>query len=197
MGRGQKMKYLKIATLLGLCGMALMLVVPNANAQRWSVGIGVGPAYPAYYPAYGPPVCSYGYFDYSPYDCAPYGYWGPQYFSSGIFIGAGPWYRSSFGPRERFYGRGVVRGGFDGGRNFQAAETSRAAARSRAEITSAATSRVGTPSVAAVMFAAEVVSKAADAASRAARGGGSVRGGGGSQGGNRGGSGGNRGGGRR
>ena len=24
------------------------------------------------------PGCPYGYFDYAPYDCAPYGYYGPD-----------------------------------------------------------------------------------------------------------------------
>ncbi len=55
-----------------------------------SVGIGVG----------GPPVCPYGYFDYAPYDCAPYGYYGPDWFTGGVFLGAGPWFH---GPRG-FYG---------------------------------------------------------------------------------------------
>jgi hypothetical protein len=36
-----------------------------------------------------------------PYNCAPDGYYGPEWFSGGVFIGAGPWYR---GP-EYFYGR--------------------------------------------------------------------------------------------
>jgi len=31
------------------------------------VSINIGPA----------PVCPYGYFDYAPYDCAPYGFYGP------------------------------------------------------------------------------------------------------------------------
>ena len=48
----------------------------------------------------GAPVCPYGYFDYAPYDCAPYGYYGPDWFNGGIFIGAGPWFH---GPRG-FYG---------------------------------------------------------------------------------------------
>jgi hypothetical protein len=39
-----------------------------------------------------PPVCPYGYFDYAPYNCAPYGYYGPDWFVGGIFIGAGPWF---------------------------------------------------------------------------------------------------------
>ncbi len=47
-----------------------------------------------------PPGCPYGYFDYAPYDCAPYGYYGPDWFTGGVFIGAGPWFH---GPRG-FYG---------------------------------------------------------------------------------------------
>jgi hypothetical protein len=37
------------------------------------------------------PVCSYGYYDYSPYACAPVGFWGPEYFYKGRFRGSGPW----------------------------------------------------------------------------------------------------------
>ena len=47
-----------------------------------------------------PPVCPYGYFDYAPYDCAPYGYYGPDWFVGGLFIGAGPWFHGPHG----FYG---------------------------------------------------------------------------------------------
>jgi hypothetical protein len=47
-----------------------------------------------------PPVCPYGYFDYAPYSCAPYGYYGSEWFRGGVFIGAGPWFH---GPRN-FYG---------------------------------------------------------------------------------------------
>jgi hypothetical protein len=47
-----------------------------------------------------PPVCPYGYFDYAPYPCAPYGYYGPDWFAGGIFIGAGPWFHGHHG----FYG---------------------------------------------------------------------------------------------
>jgi hypothetical protein len=46
------------------------------------------------------PVCPYGYFDYPPYDCAPYGYYGPDWFVGGVFIGAGPWFHGPHG----FYG---------------------------------------------------------------------------------------------
>lgn len=54
------------------------------------IGISVGLA----------PECPYGYFDYAPYSCSPYGYYGPDWFSSGVFIGAGPWFHGSHG----FYG---------------------------------------------------------------------------------------------
>lgn len=46
------------------------------------------------------PVCPYGYYDYAPYSCAPYGYYGKEWFSGGIFIGAGPWFHGPHG----FYG---------------------------------------------------------------------------------------------
>ncbi len=99
------MKYLKIVALVGICLFSVSL----AHAQRLSVGIGVGPVYAG--PAYvGPaPVCEYGYYDYYPYACAPYGFYGPEWFSGGVFIGAGPWYRGYYGGRG-FYGGRWVRG---------------------------------------------------------------------------------------
>lgn len=77
------MRYLKYLALLAI------LAVPAiyANAQV-AIGVQIGPDY-GYYNA--PPVCDYGYYPYYPFACAPYGYWGPQWFVSGIFIGAGPW----------------------------------------------------------------------------------------------------------
>ena len=60
-----------------------------AGAQV-SINVQIGPA----------PVCPYGYFNYAPYSCAPLGYYGPQWFTGGIFVGAGPWFA---GP-ERFHG---------------------------------------------------------------------------------------------
>ena len=105
------MKYLRFVALLGIC----LFFASFANAQRVFVGVGVGPGYyygPAYYGP--PPVCAYGYYDYYPYACAPYGYYGPQWFAGGVFIGAGPWFhgfhrRSFYGPRGfegRFHGGG-------------------------------------------------------------------------------------------
>jgi len=89
------MRYLKYA---GLLGILLFAAAGSAHAQV-RIGIGVGPVY------VGPePVCAYGYYPYYPYACAPYGYWGPSYFASGVFIGAGPWYHAHWGPR--YYGPG-------------------------------------------------------------------------------------------
>jgi hypothetical protein len=46
------------------------------------------------------PVCPYGYYEEPPYDCAPDGYYGPEWFTGGVFIGAGPWYHG----HENFHG---------------------------------------------------------------------------------------------
>ncbi len=67
--------------------VAVASAAPLAPAQ---IGISIGAA----------PVCPYGYFDYAPYNCAPYGYYGPDWFTGGIFIGAGPWFHGHPG----FYG---------------------------------------------------------------------------------------------
>ena len=103
------MKYLRYVALLAL------LTLPLAYSQaavvvgaRVGVGIGVG----GYVD--GPPVCAYGYYPDYPYACAPYGYYGPSWFTGGVFIGAGPWYHGWGRP---YYGRGYGRG-FEG-RGFQ------------------------------------------------------------------------------
>src|SRR5467141_4748222 len=103
------MRYLKYVALLAICMFAA--AVPS-QAQRVVVGVGVGPAYVG--PA---PVCAYGYYGYYPYACAPYGYYGPDYFVSGVFIGAGPWFHGFYG-RPGFYGRGYYGRGFYGRRGF-------------------------------------------------------------------------------
>jgi hypothetical protein len=109
------MKYLRYVALLAL--LALPLAYSQAEVR---VGVGFG-GYVA-----GPPVCTYGYYPDSPYACAPYGYYGPNWFANGIFIGAGPWYQSWGHPYygrssgrgfygRGFYGRGpAVRRGFEG-----------------------------------------------------------------------------------
>lgn len=79
------MRHLKYLLLLAF------VAVPVAYSQaQVSIGVQIGPDYGYYNP---PPVCEFGYYPYYPFDCAPYGYWGPQWFVDGFFIGAGPWYR--------------------------------------------------------------------------------------------------------
>ena len=47
-------------------------------------------------PNIGPvPVRPYGYYDFASYNCAPYGYYGPEWFTGGVFIGAGPWFHGA------------------------------------------------------------------------------------------------------
>ena len=78
-----KVKVLAFAAL----AIGLLSCAPPASAQI-SITFGVEP------------VCPYGYFDYAPYQCAPYGYYGPDWFVNGVFIGAGHWFH---GPAH-FYG---------------------------------------------------------------------------------------------
>ena len=95
--KGVSMKYMKYAALL-----AVLLVPLTYSHAEVRFGIGVGPGYVA-----GPPGCPYGYYPDYPYACAPYGYYGPTWFSSGVFIGAGPWYHGWGRPvyPRPFYGR--------------------------------------------------------------------------------------------
>jgi hypothetical protein len=82
-GRGVR-KFALLALASAGCFAA---AVPMADAQV-SVNVGVAP------------VCPYGYYDVAPYNCAPAGYYGPEWFSGGVFIGAGPWFH---GPAD-FHG---------------------------------------------------------------------------------------------
>ena len=68
--------------LAGVAGIGFTAATPRAQAQV-AVEIGVAPQ------------CPYGYYDVAPYGCAPYGYYGPEWFSGGAFIGAGPWFHGS------------------------------------------------------------------------------------------------------
>ena len=77
----------KYLTLIALAGSLLLVTTPRTNAQ---ISVNIGPA----------PVCPYGYYAAVPYRCAPYGYYGPEWFNGGIFIGAGPWYHG----HDHFYG---------------------------------------------------------------------------------------------
>ena len=68
-------------------GVGLLTFTDSSLAQ---IVVGVG----------APPGCPYGYYDYAPYNCSPYGYYGPDWFNGGLFIGAGPWFHGGRG----FYG---------------------------------------------------------------------------------------------
>ena len=79
----------------------------NADAQV-SVNIGVAPD------------CPYGYYDVAPYNCAPAGYYGPEWFTGGVFIGSGPWFHgpagfhghvnNHFDPQHGYHGPAPARG---------------------------------------------------------------------------------------
>lgn len=73
---------MSISKSLGILAIAIGLSVAIPSTSQAQVSINIGPA----------PVCPYGYYDYAPYACAPSGYYGPEWFSGGVFIGAGPWF---------------------------------------------------------------------------------------------------------
>ncbi|HTX35612.1 MAG TPA: hypothetical protein VME43_11335 [Bryobacteraceae bacterium] len=73
------MRVFTLALLAAAVGIGVTATAPKAQAQ---VGVEVGVA----------PDCPYGYYDVPPYACAPAGYYGPEWFVNGIFIGAGPWF---------------------------------------------------------------------------------------------------------
>lgn len=68
--------------LTAVAGIGLTAAAPKAEAQV-SLNIGVAPE------------CPYGYYDVAPYNCSPVGYYGPEWFNGGIFIGAGPWFHGA------------------------------------------------------------------------------------------------------
>jgi hypothetical protein len=69
-----------------MIGAALFTPAIHARPAQVSVNIGIGAE----------PVCPYGYYEVPPYDCAPDGYYGPEWYTGGVFLGAGPWFH---GPR--------------------------------------------------------------------------------------------------
>ncbi len=73
---------------LSAVASVFLAAAPTASAAKVSVDIGVAP------------VCPYGYYEVPPYNCAPDGYYGPEWFTNGVFIGAGPWFHGA----EHFYG---------------------------------------------------------------------------------------------
>ncbi len=71
-----RIKHPALAAVVAVC---FVLMACSATAQ---VSVQIGP----------PPDCPYGYYDFPPYACAPYGYYGPEWFPNGVFIGVGPWF---------------------------------------------------------------------------------------------------------
>jgi hypothetical protein len=60
------------------------------------------------------PECPYGYYDFAPYACAPYGYYAPEWFVGGDFVGAGPWFPGPANFRGHVDSRFDVRRGYKG-----------------------------------------------------------------------------------
>ncbi|MGD0346402.1 MAG: hypothetical protein ABSA85_06575 [Terracidiphilus sp.] len=73
--------------LLAFAAMAAFAITTGASRAAAQVNFYIGVA----------PVCPYGYYDYAPHNCAPDGYYGPEWFRGGVFIGAGAWFH---GPSE-------------------------------------------------------------------------------------------------
>jgi hypothetical protein len=93
-----KLKYLALAAAAG----AIFAAASGEAAAQVSVDIGAAPE------------CPYGYYDYAPYSCAPYGYYGPEWFVGGLFIGAGPWFHGPARFRGHVDSRFDARHGFGG-----------------------------------------------------------------------------------
>ncbi len=108
------MRYLRYLVLL-----SIFLLPATLSHAQISVGVGIGAPAPIYA---APQACAYGYYAYPPYACAPYGYYSPDWFVGGVFIGAGPWYhpyrgfypyRAGYGYRPGYvYGRPVYGPGY-------------------------------------------------------------------------------------
>ena len=76
------MRRFAFLVVAAIAGIGFTANTPKAEAQV-SVNIGVAPS------------CPYGYYDAAPYSCAPAGYYGPEWFSGDVFVGAGPWFHGA------------------------------------------------------------------------------------------------------
>ena len=100
---------MRASNFLALTAAAIVLMVPAAKSSA-QINISIGAE----------PVCPYGYYDYGSFDCAPYGYYGPEWFVGGRFIGTGRWYHgpanfhgsvnNSYDPRHGYKGAPVAHG---------------------------------------------------------------------------------------
>jgi hypothetical protein len=68
---------------LAIAAISLTAAAVRAETPQVAVEVGVAPE------------CPYGYYDVAPYNCAPYGYYGPEWFTGGVFIGTGPWFHGA------------------------------------------------------------------------------------------------------
>jgi hypothetical protein len=75
----------KIPALLLAAAATVSLAGIAPGRSQAQVAVSVGAA----------PQCQYGYFDYAPYSCSPDGYYGPQFFERGVFVGVGPWFHGT------------------------------------------------------------------------------------------------------
>jgi hypothetical protein len=82
------MQGFKLLTFSAVAVLCFAAHAPKTQAQV-SVEIGVAPE------------CPYGYFEAAPHGCAPYGYYGPSWFTGGSFVGAGPWFHGN----QNFHGK--------------------------------------------------------------------------------------------
>jgi hypothetical protein len=78
---------MRLSRLLLVPAIAALCFIGAETKAAAQISINIGVA----------PVCPYGYFNYAPYQCAPFGYYGPQWFTGGVFVGAGPWFRGPVG----------------------------------------------------------------------------------------------------
>jgi hypothetical protein len=97
-------KKLRIFAVAATFGALLLMGASRPASAQVNINVNIGPA----------PVCPYGYFDYAPYSCAPFGYYGPTWFNGGVFIGAGPWFVGPVGFRGYFDRRLDPRFGYHG-----------------------------------------------------------------------------------
>src|ERR1700733_15197259 len=81
---------MKTLRCLPLMAIIAGLFVATAHSGTAQVAVSIG----------GSPSCPYGYYEGTPYNCAPDGYYGPEWFSGGLFVGAGPWFHG----QDHFYG---------------------------------------------------------------------------------------------
>ncbi len=94
-----------------LCSAALLAGLALVPAARAQISVEIGE----------PPICHWGYYEDPPYRCAPRGFYGPDYFYNGIFLGVGPWagwgYAHGWGEHRYFdHGHGGSyhgRGGYE------------------------------------------------------------------------------------